>query len=60
LFSYINIYRTHYSAAILVWKSAKSVLAATSAFNVVSVIVSACNALAANAPCADVAASVIP
>ena len=41
---------THYSAAILVLKSAKSVLAATSAFNVVNVIVSACNALAANAP----------
>jgi len=49
-----------YNAAILVWKSAKSALAATSVFSVASVIVSACNALAANVPCADVAASVIP
>ena len=41
-------------------KSAKSVLAATSVFNVANVIVSACKAVAAKAPCADVAASVIP
>ena len=41
-------------------KSAKSALAATSVFSVANVIVSACNALAAKVPCAEVAASVIP
>ena len=35
-------------------------LAATSVFNVANVIVSACNAVAANAPCGVFAASVIP
>ena len=48
-----------YRAAILDWKSAKSEDAAVTDFSVANVIVSACNADAARAPCAAVAYAVV-